>query len=113
MSTSSRKISPSSAAPGTSSCMRFSKRRNVDLPQPDGPINAVTFPAGMVRLTPSSTRRSPNQAEAARLPAVAPGAVPADVTSDREQTHDDDHQHQRTREPSLHGRGIRFPDVAV
>ena len=34
---------PPSDAPGTSSCMRLRIRRNVDLPQPDGPISAVTW----------------------------------------------------------------------
>ena len=32
---------------GTSSCIRFRMRRNVDLPQPDGPISAVTRRATM------------------------------------------------------------------
>ena len=39
--------SPASAAPGTSSCIRLRIRRNVDLPQPDGPMSAVTCPAGI------------------------------------------------------------------
>ena len=30
--------------PGTSSCIRLRMRRNVDLPQPDGPMSAVTLP---------------------------------------------------------------------
>jgi hypothetical protein len=33
---------PSTRAPGTMSFMRFNVRRNVDLPQPDGPMSAVT-----------------------------------------------------------------------
>src|SRR5665213_4021044 len=37
-------------------------RRNVDLPQPDGPISAVTFDFSMVSVTPSRTRRPLNQA---------------------------------------------------
>ena len=41
----SSSTSPASCAPGTSSCMRLRIRRNVDLPQPDGPISAVTAPA--------------------------------------------------------------------
>ena len=44
-----------------SSCMRLSIRRKVDLPQPDGPISAVTSPARMVRSTSSSTRWSPTR----------------------------------------------------
>ena len=34
--------SPSARAPGISSCMRLMQRTSVDLPQPDGPIIAVT-----------------------------------------------------------------------
>ena len=33
---------PSTRAPGMMSFIRFSVRRNVLLPQPDGPMNAVT-----------------------------------------------------------------------
>ena len=33
------------AAPGMNSCIRLIVRINVDFPQPDGPINAVTVPA--------------------------------------------------------------------
>ena len=33
---------PSARAPGISSCMRLMQRTSVDLPQPDGPIIAVT-----------------------------------------------------------------------
>jgi hypothetical protein len=32
---------PSTCAPGSTSCMRLIDRRNVDLPQPDGPMRAV------------------------------------------------------------------------
>ena len=35
--------SPSARAPGISSCMRLMQRTSVDLPQPDGPIIAVTW----------------------------------------------------------------------
>ncbi len=57
--------SPASDALGTSSCIRFRIRRNVDLPQPDGPISAVTRRAGMVSETRSRTLRSPNHADTA------------------------------------------------
>ena len=36
-----RATSPSTRAPGIRSFIRFRQRRNVDLPQPDGPISAV------------------------------------------------------------------------
>ena len=41
---------PTSRAFGTSSCVRFSVRMNVDFPQPDGPISAVTVRAGIVEV---------------------------------------------------------------
>src|SRR6185437_5924814 len=61
MSTPSRLIEPSTRAPGVSSCMRLSVRRKVDLPQPDGPMIAVTARGGMVRLTPLTARNAPYQ----------------------------------------------------
>jgi hypothetical protein len=36
-------ILPSARAPGISSCMRLIHRTTVDLPEPDGPIIAVTW----------------------------------------------------------------------
>ncbi len=41
------------------SCMRLSVRRKVDLPQPDGPMNAVTVRGSMVSDTPSTARNLP------------------------------------------------------
>jgi hypothetical protein len=41
-SVSSSSTLPSTRAPGITSCIRFSVRSSVDLPQPDGPMNAVT-----------------------------------------------------------------------
>ena len=43
MSSPSSSMAPSTRAEATVSFMRFMQRRNVDLPQPDGPMNAVTF----------------------------------------------------------------------
>src|SRR5436189_876160 len=62
MSTPSSSTWPARLALGTSSCMRLRMRRKVDLPQPEGPIRAVTWPAGITRLTSSRTWWSPNQA---------------------------------------------------
>ena len=45
---------PSTQAPGMTSCMRLRVRRNVDLPQPDGPMKAVTVRGSMVMSTPST-----------------------------------------------------------
>src|SRR5271170_7463418 len=71
--------------PGVSSCMRLRARRNVDLPQPLGPMIAVTFFAGMLIVTSMSAWRWPYHmlkflmskaitSAAAGRPAVAAGA---------------------------------------
>ncbi len=70
--------SPASAADGTDSCIRFRIRRNVDFPQPDGPISAVTVAAGMASDTRSSTLFDPNQADtptASSRAGLPPGAA--------------------------------------
>ena len=41
---------PAYRVSGCRSCMRLKQRRNVLLPQPDGPISAVTWFSGIVRL---------------------------------------------------------------
>ena len=50
-------------------------RRNVDLPQPDGPISAVTVPGGIDSDTRSSTLFVPNQAETWSASRCAPVAL--------------------------------------
>ena len=55
----------------TDSCIRLRMRRNVDLPQPDGPISAVTVFGGIDSDTRSSTLFVPNQAEIGRGPRAA------------------------------------------
>ena len=62
MSTPSSLTDPERVAAGTSSCSRFRIRRNVDFPQPDGPIRAVTWPGSMDSEIRSSTLWEPNQA---------------------------------------------------
>ncbi len=57
-----------------SSCIRLRMRRNVDFPQPDGPISAVTLPGSMARDTRSSTFFEPNQA--LTLVARSPDGLP-------------------------------------
>src|SRR5690348_2929061 len=47
MSSPNRRISPSMRASGFRSCIRFKARRKVDLPQPLGPMMAVTARAAM------------------------------------------------------------------
>src|SRR5436309_15829467 len=62
MSSSSRSTLPWTVAPGMTSCMRLSERRNVDLPQPDGPMKAVTVLGSMVKVTPSTATLLPYDA---------------------------------------------------
>src|SRR5580658_1631792 len=47
--------------PGVSSCIRLSALRKVDLPQPLGPMMAVTFLAGIRMVTSWSAWRGPYQ----------------------------------------------------
>src|SRR5438309_12128722 len=61
MLTPSSSMETDSAAPGISSWSRLSDRRNVDLPQPEGPMRAVTRLACISRDTRSSTLWLPNQ----------------------------------------------------
>src|SRR3954470_18175442 len=58
MSSSSSNTRPSTVAPGTASCSRLSERRNVDFPQPDGPMMAVTLLGSMVSETSSTADTS-------------------------------------------------------
>ena len=41
------------------SCMRFSVRSTVDLPQPDGPMSAVTERGSTEKVTPSTALNEP------------------------------------------------------
>ena len=50
---------PSTRAFGSTSCMRLMDRRNVDLPQPDGPIRAVIVLGSTVIETLSIALKSP------------------------------------------------------
>ena len=52
-------IFPVARAPGISSCMRLMQRTSVDLPQPDGPIMAVTRLASKFSETPRTACVSP------------------------------------------------------
>ena len=46
MSSPSKRTFPSMRTPSMMSFIRFRQRRSVDLPQPDGPMSAVTFFSG-------------------------------------------------------------------
>src|SRR5438552_10334233 len=62
-------MSPSKRTVSTRSFNRLMERRNVDLPQPEGPIRAVTRPAGRLRPILKSACLSPyhNEKLAARI----------------------------------------------
>ena len=55
----SMSTSPSTQAPGITSCMRFRVRRKVDLPHPLGPMNAVTVRGSMVSVMSSTALNLP------------------------------------------------------
>src|SRR5258706_12743848 len=60
MLTSSSSTAPLTAAPGVNSCIRFRQRSMVLLPQPDGPMIAVTVWAGDSSDTSRTARCCPN-----------------------------------------------------
>src|SRR5580704_6300854 len=57
----SRRISPSRREWRTVSCMRSRVRKRVDLPQPEGPMRAVTLLVAMPRLMSKSVCFTPYQ----------------------------------------------------
>src|SRR5205814_9764408 len=59
MSSPPKKTLPSMRALGTSSCIRLSERRKLDLPQPLGPMMAVIFLDGIASVTSSIAFFSP------------------------------------------------------
>ena len=59
MSSPSSSTEPSTRAPGMTSCIRLSVRSTVDLPQPDGPMNAVTLRGSTDIATPSTALKAP------------------------------------------------------
>ena len=59
MSSPSSSMSPLTQAPTVSSCIRFSERRKVVLPQPEEPISAVTLFGSIVIETSSTAWKSP------------------------------------------------------
>ena len=59
MSSPSSSTLPSTRAPGITSCIRLRVRSTVDLPQPDGPMNAVTLRGSIVIETSSTALNVP------------------------------------------------------
>src|SRR5512142_2007311 len=74
----SNRTTPSTWAPGTVSCIRLRQRRSVDLPQPDGPMMAVTCPLPTLNETSRTALTAPNVAESDSVAMDAGG--PASVS---------------------------------
>src|SRR5678815_4859826 len=92
--------SPSTVAPGTVSCMRLRQRSMVDLPQPDGPITAVTDLFGKSSVTFLSTRLPPNHAlsrRALRSGSVSATGIPTSCCIAGDQTDDEDNGNENKR----------------
>src|SRR5271166_3754652 len=67
----------------TRSFIRLKHRRSVDLPQPDGPMNAVTFFSGIFRLIPCSALDLPylkSTSTTSIIVRVSEGVVNSEVT---------------------------------
>src|SRR5438477_6764782 len=97
-------------APGITSCIRLRIRMNVDFPQPDGPISAVTCLGSIVRLTSSIAFVDPYHALrppvssrfdiSADLHPAAAGHEPGD--SGQDQNNDDESEGHGPRTPDRH-----------
>src|SRR5213595_1526880 len=107
MLTLSSSTSPSTLAPAVSSCMRLRQRSRVLLPQPDGPMIAVTVCAGNRSDTSRTALCCPNSAvrcavsSRRRVLADATIALPRDPAGGERDDQHESHQHERgcPREP--------------
>src|SRR2546428_7548017 len=87
--------------PSDSSCMRFRQRRNVVLPHPDGPINAVTVCLGNRIDTSLTTARRPYSAvsravwSCSRASAGGAMTLPDRPAGGEGKQQDQSHQHER------------------
>src|ERR1041384_3814067 len=103
MFTLSSSTSPCTLAPGVSSCMRFKHRSIVLLPQPDGPMMAVTVLAGNSSETSRTARCSPKSAvrcaASRRRRVLADATIPGPRHPARRERDDEheSHQHERRR----------------
>src|SRR5215470_117868 len=86
---------PVTRAPGTTSCIRFRHRMNVDLPQPDGPMSAVTAFGAIEMPISCSTWCSPNHAlrSLTRMPS-AMSPYPREAAACRDARRQTYHKHQ-------------------
>src|SRR5205814_6879505 len=107
MLTLSNNTAPLKAAPGVNSCMRFRQRSSVLLPQPEGPMIAVTVCAGNRSDTSRTARCCPNSAvrcavsSRKRVLADATISGPRDPAGGERDDQHESHQHERgcPREP--------------
>src|SRR5919112_1931241 len=101
MSCPSSRTSPSARAPGTVSCIRLRQRSNVDFPQPEGPMIAVTCPRGTPKEMSRTTRIEPKYAsndstaiDTSRSIAAEPesrsGCEPRGNTDDEDESDEDE-----------------------
>src|SRR5215831_7589023 len=72
-----KRISPSTRADGTVSCIRLMHRSSVDLPHPDGPMIAVTRPVSTWNETSRTTRAAPKYASSDSIASATSGVVAA------------------------------------
>src|SRR5215472_7731548 len=114
MSRPSKRISPSTRAVGTVSCIRLMQRSSVDLPQPDGPMMATTCFGCTTNDTSRTTRAAPKYASsdsidthgggasATRGVSIAAEAVAGTRGEPRRETDDEDEREEDERPgPSL------------
>src|SRR6266849_6179060 len=111
MFTVSSSTSPVTLAPAVSSCMRFRQRSRVLLPQPEGPMMAVTVLAANRSDTSRTARCRPNSAVRCAVSrrslvlADATMALPRDPAgrqrNDEHQSHQDERRGEREPMPLL------------
>src|SRR5436305_1324585 len=94
MSRPSNRTSPSTRAPGTVSCMRLRQRSSVDLPQPDGPMIAVTSPLRTPNVMSRTTRDAPKYASS---DSIATEAEPGSRRESGRETDDEDESEEDER----------------
>src|SRR5262245_23082542 len=98
MLTSSRSTSPATAAPGVSSCIRLRQRSMVLLPQPEGPMIAVTVCAGNSSDTSRTARCWPKNAVnltvSSRSRVLADATIPGPRDPTRDEGNDQDQTHE-------------------
>src|SRR5438034_11826225 len=103
MSSPSSSTLPVIQPPSESSCMRFRQRRNVVLPHPDGPINAVTVCLGNMSDTSFTAARRPYSAvsrtvsSCSRASAGGAMTLPDRPAGGEGEEQDESHQHERRR----------------